>query len=46
MGVMDVRFQGQSRGGCWCRRVFSPLRDQKIAKIKGNIMMSLIQLYQ
>jgi hypothetical protein len=44
MGVVHVQFEGQGMGGGSCRRVFSPLPGPKIAKIKENIMISLMQL--
>jgi hypothetical protein len=43
MGVVDVQFEWQGMGGCSCMRVFSPLPGSKIAKIKENIMISLMQ---
>jgi hypothetical protein len=43
MGVLSVQFEWQGMGGCSCTRVFSPLQRPKIAKIKENIMISLMQ---
>jgi hypothetical protein len=42
MGVVHVQFEWQDMGGCSGMRVFSPLPGPKIAKIKENIMISLI----
>jgi hypothetical protein len=44
MGVLYVRFEWESIGGCSCTRVFSPLPRPKITKIKGNIMIFDMQL--
>ena len=43
MGPLLVQFEWQDMGGCSCRRMFSPLPEQKIAKIKENVMMSLME---
>ena len=43
MGVLRVRFGGQGMGGCFGMRVFCSPPEQKIAKIKENVMMSLMQ---
>jgi hypothetical protein len=45
MGVVHVRFEWQGMGGCSCTRVFWSLQEQKIAKIKENVMISLMQWY-
>jgi hypothetical protein len=43
MGVVDVQFEGQGMGGCSGSKVFSPLPKPNKAKIKENIMISLMQ---
>ena len=43
MGVVHVQFEWQGMGGFSGTRVFSPLPEPKITKIKGNIMISLMQ---
>jgi hypothetical protein len=43
MGVASGRFGDQGMNGCSCRRVFWSLPEEKIAKIKENVMMSLMQ---
>jgi hypothetical protein len=43
MGVVHVGFEWQGIGGCFGKRVFWSLPDQKIAKIRENVMMSLMQ---
>jgi hypothetical protein len=43
MRPLYVQFEWQGMGGYSCKRVFSPLPESKVAKIKENIMISLMQ---
>ena len=43
MGVVHVQFECQGMGGCSCMRVVFTLSNQNTAKIKENVMMSLMQ---
>ena len=43
MAVLYERFGGQDIDGCSCTGVYFPLAEQKTAKIKDNIMISLMQ---
>jgi hypothetical protein len=43
MGVPHVQFECQFIGGCSGTRVYWSLPEQKIAKIKENVMISLMQ---
>jgi hypothetical protein len=43
MGVVHVQFEWQDMDSCCCIRECFPLTEPKIAKIKENIMISLMQ---
>jgi hypothetical protein len=45
MRVVHVHFGCQGQDGSPCTRWVLPLQQPKIAKIKENIMMSLMQWY-
>jgi hypothetical protein len=43
MGVVHLHFEEEGVSGYPCTRGIVPLRQQKIAKIRGNIVISLMQ---